>query len=60
VPELEKSGFVFVTVSELLTYGQAFAVSECYELVPGDNKRYDKLFGRDVTNSKKQGNAPIP
>ena len=60
VPELEKRGYTFVTVSELLTYGQALAVSECYELVPGDNKRYDKFFGKDIANSKKRGNATIP
>ena len=60
VPELEKRGYAFVTVSELLTYGQAFAASECYELVPGDNKRYDKLFGEGVANPKKQGNTTIP
>jgi peptidoglycan/xylan/chitin deacetylase (PgdA/CDA1 family) len=60
VPELQKRGYSFVTVSELLTYGQAATASECYELRPGDNKRYDKLFGGDVTNSKEPGSATGP
>lgn len=36
-------GFEFVTVSELLAAGNPVASSECYELRPGDNKRYDKF-----------------
>jgi peptidoglycan/xylan/chitin deacetylase (PgdA/CDA1 family) len=60
VPELQKRGYTFVTVSELLTYGQAATSSDCYELRPGDNKRYDKLFGNDVTTSKERGGASGP
>jgi peptidoglycan/xylan/chitin deacetylase (PgdA/CDA1 family) len=53
VPELQKRGYTFVTVSELLTFGPAFAASSCYELRPGDNKRYDKLFSNGAENPKK-------
>ncbi|WP_295447432.1 polysaccharide deacetylase family protein [uncultured Thiodictyon sp.] len=46
VPELLKQGYRFVTVSELLSAGRPVAVEECYEERPGDNRRYDALFGR--------------
>ena len=42
---LRGRGYRFVTVSELLESGEPDAKSECYELRPGDNLRYDKLFG---------------
>jgi peptidoglycan/xylan/chitin deacetylase (PgdA/CDA1 family) len=54
VPELQKRGYTFVTVSELLTFGKVFAASDCYELYPGDNRRYDKLFGTSADLPKKQ------
>ncbi len=54
VPELQKRGYGFVTVSELLTYGPVFATSTCYELTPGDNKRYDQLFGNGSEHPKKE------
>jgi peptidoglycan-N-acetylglucosamine deacetylase len=57
VPELQKRGYVFVTVSELLTLGPVFAATTCYELNPGDNKRYDQLFGNGSGLPKKQGEA---
>ena len=57
VPELQKRGYTFVTVSELLTLGPAFAASTCYELTPGDNKRYDRLFGNGSDQPKKQGGS---
>jgi peptidoglycan/xylan/chitin deacetylase (PgdA/CDA1 family) len=60
VPELQKQGYVFVTVSELLTFGPVFAASGCYELTPGDNKRYDQLFGNGSELPKKQGEAARP
>ena len=61
VPELQKRGYTFVTVSELLTLGPVFAASACYELTPGDNKRYDQLFGNGVDLPKKQeGSARTP
>lgn len=42
---LRAKGYRFVTVSELLQMGEPVGVDECYELRPGDNRRYDKLFG---------------
>jgi peptidoglycan/xylan/chitin deacetylase (PgdA/CDA1 family) len=52
VPELQKRGYAFVTVSELLTLGPLFATTDCYESNPGDNKRYDKLFGNGTERPK--------
>lgn len=61
VPELLKRGYAFVTVSELLTLGPVFATPTCYELTPGDNKRYDQLFGNGSDLPKKQeGTARTP
>jgi peptidoglycan/xylan/chitin deacetylase (PgdA/CDA1 family) len=45
VPKLRESGYQFVTVSELLSYGSAVASKDCYELNPGDNLRYDRKVG---------------
>ncbi len=45
IGELRAKGFQFVTVSELLAVGKPETVTECYENKPGDNKRYDALFG---------------
>lgn len=45
IPKLRAQGYTFVTVSELLTYGPAVARSDCYELKPGDNFRYDRKSG---------------
>lgn len=42
---LAERDYRFVTVSHLLDAGQPIAVDECYELRPGDNHRYDRLFG---------------
>jgi peptidoglycan/xylan/chitin deacetylase (PgdA/CDA1 family) len=46
IPKLLARGFEFVTVSELLSLGEPYATSECFELKKGDNKRYDKIFGK--------------
>lgn len=46
VPELRAQGYRFVTVSELLAAGRPLAAQSCYEQRPGDNARYDALFGR--------------
>lgn len=46
IPELKRGGYRFVTVSKLLGMGTAHTVAECYEQAPGDNTRYDALFGR--------------
>jgi peptidoglycan-N-acetylglucosamine deacetylase len=45
IPELQKRGYELVTVSELLASGPVAAAQQCYELKPGDNRRYDRLFG---------------
>lgn len=51
VTALRERGFQFVTVSELLRHGLQFGriqpLEECYEMRPGDNRRYDKLFRED-------------
>ena len=44
IEDLRKRGFEFATVGELLAKGDPIAVDECYELKPGDNAKYDKLF----------------
>jgi peptidoglycan-N-acetylglucosamine deacetylase len=44
VPALEREGYRFVTLSELLAAGEPVAAQECYEERPGDNRRYDALF----------------
>lgn len=44
VPELRTLGYDFVTVSELLTHGPAVSSKDCYELMPGDNLRYDRTI----------------
>ena len=42
---LKEKGYRFMTVSKLLDEGIPETVGECYELHPGDNRRYDVLFG---------------
>ena len=44
IADLRKRGFEFATVSELLAKGEPVIADSCYELKPGDNTRYDKLF----------------
>jgi len=46
IPKLRRQGYTFVTVSELLKSGKVITVETCYELKPGDNKKYDRLFGK--------------
>ena len=50
---LLKRGYQFVTVSELLTMGKPIVVDECYENKPGDNLRYNKIFGKGTWRGKK-------
>jgi peptidoglycan-N-acetylglucosamine deacetylase len=45
VRALRAKGYRFVTVSELLRFGDPVTTDDCYELRPGDNRRYDRLFG---------------
>jgi peptidoglycan/xylan/chitin deacetylase (PgdA/CDA1 family) len=51
---LKDRGFTFVKISELLDDAQAAPeyAEDCYELRPGDNARYDKLFGDGVSRHK--------
>ncbi|MFO1112466.1 MAG: polysaccharide deacetylase family protein [Rhodospirillales bacterium] len=42
---LRQKDFRLVTISELLRSGEPYATDDCYELRPGDNTRYDRLFG---------------
>jgi peptidoglycan-N-acetylglucosamine deacetylase len=44
--QLTRMGYEFVTVTELLDSGPAFTTRDCYEQKPGDNYRYDKIFGK--------------
>jgi len=46
IPKLKKLDYQFVTVSELLKSGKVVTTDTCYELKPGDNKRYDRIFGK--------------
>jgi peptidoglycan/xylan/chitin deacetylase (PgdA/CDA1 family) len=45
IAELREKGYHFVTVSDLLELGYPVTSAECYELKPGDNKKYDAMFG---------------
>lgn len=45
IPQLRERGYRFVTVSDLLQAGRAVIAQSCYEVRPGDNARYDRLFG---------------
>ncbi len=44
IADLRKRGYGFATVGELLAKGEPVIADSCYELKPGDNARYDKLF----------------
>lgn len=46
IPKMLKDGWEFVTVTELLQMGKPVIAKTCYENRPGDNKRYDRIFGR--------------
>ncbi len=50
IPALRERGYRFVTVSDLLQAGAPVAVDACYEVRPGDNLKYDRLFGRGTGN----------
>jgi len=46
IPELRKAGYEFVTVTDLLTRARKVSnFSDCFELKPGDNYRYDFISG---------------
>lgn len=42
---LQSKGFRFVTVSELLELGEPVRTRECFFTAPGDNLKYDRIFG---------------
>jgi peptidoglycan/xylan/chitin deacetylase (PgdA/CDA1 family) len=44
IEDLRNRGFEFATVGEMLAKGEPIIADSCYELKPGDNARYDKLF----------------
>lgn len=46
IPKMLEDGWEFVTVTELLQMGKPVIAETCYENRPGDNKRYDRIFGR--------------
>ena len=45
VEELQAQGYIFVTVSELLSKGEPIVSPEGYFSKPGDNLMYDKIYG---------------
>ena len=46
IPELRKAGYELVTVTDLLTRARKVSsFSDCFELKPGDNYRYDFITG---------------
>ena len=45
IHELRQNGYRFVTVSDLLDLGNPATSEECYEMKPGDNLKYDAIFG---------------
>ncbi len=52
---LRDRGFEFATVSELLAKGEPVIADSCYELKPGDNARYDKLFPLEPVHGAPRG-----
>jgi peptidoglycan/xylan/chitin deacetylase (PgdA/CDA1 family) len=59
IPALRAKGYEFVTVSNLLAAGQPEIASDCYELRPGDNARYDAL-GKSGAAKKTAPDKPAP
>lgn len=57
IEDLRKRGFEFATVGELLAKGEPVVSKECYDLKPGDNIKYDKLFPLDRPADKR---TPLP
>lgn len=45
ISDLKAKGYRFVKVSELLNLGRILSSPECYEIKPGDNQKYDFIFG---------------
>lgn len=58
IADLRKRGFEFATVGELLSKGRPVTAESCYELKPGDNLRYDRLF--PLTHPARNAAAETP
>lgn len=54
---LEKRGYRFVTVSELLARGRPVVVDTCYDARPGDTDKYDKWA---AGSARKPSTTPLP
>ncbi len=54
---LEKRGYRFVTVSELLTRGRPVIAETCYDAHPGDTDKYDKWVSGAT---RKPSTTPMP
>ncbi len=57
IDALEKRGYRFVTVSELLARGRPVITETCYDSHPGDTEKYDKWVG---ASGRKPSTAPLP
>ena len=45
IDSLKEKGYKFVTVSELLKLGKIESFTDCFEIKPHDNGKYDRIFG---------------
>ena len=54
---LEKRGYRFVTVSELLARGRPVVTETCYDARPGDTEKYDKWVSG---SARKPATTPLP
>jgi peptidoglycan/xylan/chitin deacetylase (PgdA/CDA1 family) len=59
IEKLRKSGFEFVTVSELLAAGEPVVTPDCYDSRPGDTNRYDN-FARRPRSPQQKPNPFFP
>jgi peptidoglycan/xylan/chitin deacetylase (PgdA/CDA1 family) len=53
IGELRQRGYEFVTAGELLAKGDPIIADSCYEVKPGDNAKYDKLFPLEPPGKKR-------
>lgn len=54
---LQKRGYRFVTVSELLARGRPVITDTCYDSHPGDTEKYDKWV---IGSARKPAATPLP
>ena len=57
VPEIRRRGYDFVTIGELIRSGTPTMVEQCYEVKPGDNLRYDRIFGPGTESGAARASA---